>query len=65
MITDETIAYAIGYYYGRAIGNDELRDSVVNKFPNDVRELAKSSFNWGYERGVADYCAELERQEQE
>ena len=49
-----TIAYAIGYYDGRAIG--------IENPPNDDDDIIRVSYIMGYERGVADYCQfELEQ----
>ena len=49
------IAYASGYYDGRAIG--------IENPPNDD-DIMRVSYIMGYERGVADYCQfELEQGE--
>lgn len=50
----EKEAYAIGYYFGRAFGNDELMKEEVGEevwwgFGGQLKE--------GYDRGVADYIA--------
>jgi len=55
----EKEAYAIGYYFGRCIGNDEemaieMYDRVGNHgiYNDNLFAAAKE----GYERGVSDYC---------
>lgn len=45
-------AYALGYYHGRAVGNDE-----GNPFEDDE---TKHLYRMGYDAGVADYCEEEE-----
>jgi len=47
-----TRAYALGYYHGRAFGNDE-----ANPCEDDE---SKHFYRMGYDAGVADYCEENE-----
>jgi hypothetical protein len=50
----EMYAYALGYYYGRAQGNDPD--------PYDETEsTCRHYYKEGYESGVADYCHEEEQ----
>lgn len=50
MITKETEAYALGYYYGRAEGSYGLLDL------DHFSDAEHHAFKLGYDRGVADYC---------
>lgn len=44
-------AYARGYLHGYALGDSEIR-------PPRLSEAEKVTYKWGYDKGVADYCAE-------
>jgi hypothetical protein len=48
MITLEIEAYALGYYDGRAYGNQNR--------PRFENEKANLFYKLGYDRGVADFC---------
>lgn len=53
----DCVAYALGYYHGRAEG--------VNQNPYDGEDTARSMYTWGYEAGVADYCREAHPEDEE
>lgn len=53
IVVDERDAFAIGYYHGRAIGNDEQgRAEIGESWPR-----LGHAFKEGYDAGVADYVA--------
>jgi hypothetical protein len=45
------VAYAVGYHDGRAEGVARLPEVWIGSF-------AESLYKMGYDRGVADFCAE-------
>lgn len=51
------VAYALGYYHGRAEG--------VDQNPYDGEDPARYMYTWGYEAGVSDYCHEAHPDEEE
>ena len=50
-ISDPHIWFAFGYYDGRQFGYENTRPN------NDIQKLY---YRLGYDRGVSDYCDELE-----
>jgi hypothetical protein len=57
MTPDAIEGYAIGYYYGRSIGNDEpgLIELRLRFSQHQNYEEFKYGFRYGYDRGVTDY----------
>jgi ABC-type sugar transport system substrate-binding protein len=53
---NEREAYAMGYFYGRAMGSDEAGIAEFASLTGDERGPARQAWGEGYERGVADYC---------
>lgn len=47
----ELYAYALGYFHGRAHGQD--RDCFANE-----ADILRALYRKGYDAGVADYCGE-------
>ena len=57
-ITNEVVAYALGYYYGRAEGSYGLIDL------DHFSDAENHAFKLGYDRGVSDFCDhDMENQE--
>ncbi len=54
MTNDEHYAYALGYYHGRAIGEE------LNPFKESGE---RHLYTIGYERGISDYCFEYHNEE--
>lgn len=52
--TSDLVAYAMGYYHGRAIGEEQ------NPYDDDHQ---RSLYRAGYDAGVADYCQEAHPEE--
>lgn len=50
-------AYALGYYYGRALGSYDYQDF------DHMDDIQVYEFKQGYDSGVTDYCLELEHSE--
>ena len=57
MNPDAAEGYAIGYYYGRAIGSDEdgLKELEKRFGQHSAYEDYKYGFRYGYARGVVDF----------
>ena len=55
--THDHVAYALGYYHGRAIG--------VEDNPYDSEDEARYYYRLGYDAGVADYCHENHPEDEE
>ena len=50
-------AYALGYYYGRALGSYGYEDL------DGLNDIELHEFKMGYDLGVSDYCQEFEAEE--
>jgi hypothetical protein len=50
-------AYALGYYYGRALGSYGYEDL------DNLSDIELHEFKMGYDSGVSDYCMEEEGEE--
>ena len=46
-------AYALGYYYGRALGSYEYEDLC------NLSDIEMHEFKMGYDFGVSDYCMDF------
>jgi hypothetical protein len=55
---DEQEIYAVAYYFGRAVGNDEDGMEELGDVLDDDR--SRQAFKEGYERGVSDFCRDLD-----
>ncbi len=59
--------YALGYYYGRAIGDDEVgREELEKRFSDDPRRTGGqwAGFKIGYSDGVNHYVEDEEGPEE-
>jgi hypothetical protein len=50
-------AYALGYYYGRALGSYGYEDL------DNLSDIELHEFKMGYDHGVSDYCMEEEEED--
>jgi hypothetical protein len=52
-------AYALNYYYGRALGSYGYEDL------DNLSDIELHEFKMGYDFGVSDYCMDLDDNEEE
>jgi hypothetical protein len=51
---NETLLFAIAYFYGRARGNDEeMKQEIEARFGENAYTM---QVKYAYEQGISDYC---------